>query len=60
VSRRRISTGFTVAVLLAVAWWAGRLIGQHRRTRRTALTQVTVFPVRPGDRWRNRELDSAR
>lgn len=59
MTRRRVSTGVAVAILLGVAWWLGRMMGQHRRARcQMGVAPVTVFPVRPGDRWRPGVLDS--
>ena len=49
MSRSRVSTGFTTAILLGLAWWLGKAIGQHRRARRQMGVEPVLYtvPVRP-------------
>ena len=40
-----MSTGVTAAILLGLAWWMGRAIGQHRRARRQMGVEATLYTV---------------
>ena len=48
--RVRVRTTVCGALLLGIAWWAGRLLGQHRRARKRLATEPAfTFSVRHPD-----------
>lgn len=49
-NRARARTTVGAALLLGAAWWAGRLVGQHRRARRRLTPDPAfTFSVRHPD-----------
>jgi hypothetical protein len=48
--RARARTTVLAAVLLGLAWWAGRVLGQHRRARKQpGVEPAYTFSVRHPD-----------